>query len=102
MTYYITNTNGLQIDWNTRGSAKIAQNCQNLLCIWLYEVAYERTKGIDPEIVDLPLEEARQKMRSEIYRVLRTYEPRAEIASVKVAGEEPGDLLFFVGLNIEG
>ena len=102
MTYYITNGNALSIDWNARGAAKIAQNCQNLLCTWLYEVAYERTKGIDPEIVDMPIEAARQKMRSEIYRVLRTYEPRAEIVSVKVTGEEPGDLLFYVGLNIEG
>lgn len=96
--YYINDTT--PIDWNLRGAEKIAQNCQILLCTFLFEVAYERAKGMDPVIVDLPLPDAIRKMKSEVYRVIRTYEPRAKVMSVNVWGEESGDLHFTVGLDI--
>lgn len=96
--FYISDAS--PINWRQSGAAKIAQNCQNLLCTFWHEIAYERSKGMDPEIVDLPLPQAKQKMKAEIYRVLGDYEPRAKILSVQVTGEESGDLHFNVGLRI--
>ncbi len=97
---YIIGTARSPIDWNVRGTARIAQNAQNLLCTWMYEVAYERTKGVDPRIVDLPFEQAKIKMKSEIYRVIGTYEPLAEIKDIFVDGTNIGDMRVEVALDI--
>ena len=59
MRYTIETLQGNALDWNAKGDKRILQNIRNLLTTWRYEVAYDRTKGLDPSILYLPKEDAR-------------------------------------------
>lgn len=84
MTYEIDTSQPTELNWNASGDERIIQNIRNLISTWRYEVAYNRVKGLDPRILDMPAESAQALYIAEIYRLVGTYEPNATIKDVKL------------------
>lgn len=81
---YVIDTNNVSIDWNAMGIERKLQNITNLINTWRYEVAYDRTKGLNPEILDKPALDSAPLYIAEIYRVIETYEPGVRVISVNL------------------
>lgn len=52
---------------------------EGLLRTFRGEVPFERVKGLDPRLVDLPADEARGKIQQDAAWLIGVYEPRAEL-----------------------
>lgn len=89
MQYEIDTSTPRRMDWNSKGDKRVVQNVQNLLSTWRYEVAYDRTKGLHPAILDLPQNDAIALYTAEVYRLVETYEPRATVVSVNFVQVDP-------------
>lgn len=97
----VLDTSTSRIDWAAQGVDAIAQNCLTLIKTMQYEVAYDRTLGISPYFVDMPLEESIALVTAEIYRVIAEREPRATVEDVQFIGMDvEGQLNFKVVINI--
>ena len=57
---------------------------ENLLQTYKGEVPYARGKGIDPEIIDMPEEEAEIELVASADECIDEYEPRVETEEVEV------------------
>lgn len=91
-----------QLNWGASGANRIAQNVLNLLTTSKYEIAYDRTLGIDRTFIDKPLQEAISLATAQIYEVITEREPRATVESVDfVSIDEEGNMNFKVVINIE-
>mgnify|MGYP001859200268 CR=1 FL=1 len=77
-------TNRAGIHWGARGRARIAQNVQNLLQIYRYEVPYHRTMGLPGAVFDRPGPTAAAELEVEVWQLLARYEPRAQVQRVTV------------------
>lgn len=88
MRYTIDTLQNNTLDWNAKDDKRILQNISNLLTTWRYEVAYDRTKGLDPAILDLPQSDAIALSISEIYRLIETYQPDVYVVSVEYIGSD--------------
>ena len=91
---------GIKLDWNANGINNIVQNVHNLINTFRYEVAYDRTKGIDPSILDKPATQAKALYISEIYRMINTYEPRAKVKQVDFVELNDGNMQFKVVIEV--
>lgn len=80
--YEIYTSTPVDLNWSASGDERIIQNIRNLISTWRYEVAYDRTKGLDPTILDQPASIAQAMYIAEIYRLIGTYEPNVTIKSV--------------------
>lgn len=89
------------INWGARGAEEIVQNCLTLIMTHKYEVAYDRTLGISPDYVDMPLQGAVAFVTAQIYKVISEREPRATVQDVQFLGvDEDGNLDFRVVIDI--
>lgn len=50
------------------------QNAKNLLMCRMGEVPYDRSRGLDPELLDLPIDDLREELLPELDRLM-LYEP---------------------------
>jgi phage baseplate assembly protein W len=101
MIYEIDTSERLDLNWAAKGDQRVLQNIRNLMSTWRYEVAYDRTKGLDPAILDKPLEDAVVLYTAEIYRLIETYEPSALVRSVTFAGvDSEGNITLKVVIEI--
>ncbi|MTI49711.1 MAG: GPW/gp25 family protein [Firmicutes bacterium] len=79
---YEIDTSDTQVNWKAKGDERIVQNVQNLISTFRYEVGFDRTKGVDPRLLDMESNEAMALYISEIYRLVETHEPRAKVIKV--------------------
>ncbi len=94
-------SNDSNINWTAKGVERILQNVKNLMNTWRYEIAYDRTLGIDPAILDMPQDKAIARYTAEIYRLVNTNEPRANVKSVTYTGSDgEGNMNFKVVVEI--
>ncbi len=101
MEYIIDTTDTTPLDWNAADNDRILQNIKNLMRTCRYSVGYDRTRGIDPSIVDRPLNEAAMLYTAEIYRVIELYEPRVTVEKVKFTEvDDEGNMQFQVVIEI--
>ncbi|WP_207642818.1 hypothetical protein [Niameybacter massiliensis] len=101
LLYEIDTLQRNDLNWNAKGVERKLQNIRTLLNTWRYEVAYDRTKGLDPSILDLPKDEAIALYISEVYRMIETYEEDVVIKSVKfISIDEEGHMAFKVVVEI--
>lgn len=101
MIYEIDTSKPTQLDWRAKGVDRILQNIRNLISTWRYEIAYNRTQGIDPSLLDKPPNIAAALYISEIYRVVSEYEPRATVQEVTYLGvDKEGHMQFKVVVEI--
>jgi len=98
---YVINTSNSVINWNAKGIERKLQNISNLINTWRYEVAYDRTKGLDPEILDKSALDAIPMYTAEIYRIIETYEPDVQLVSVNATNVDGyGNINFEVVVEI--
>ena len=101
MSSYTIDTSDPNLDWQASSDERIIQNVLNLIRTFRYEVGYDRTRGINPDVVDKPLQEAIALYTSEIFRVVDLYEPRATVNSVKfIDVDSEGNMQFKVAIEI--
>jgi len=65
------------------------QNAKNLLMCRRGEVPYDRQRGFDPALFDLPLEEMNLRLLRELDRVM-LWEPDVEVVSASAQRTEEG------------
>lgn len=87
------------INWNATGAERIRQNVKNLINTNRYDVAFMRLMGMDAALVDMPLGIIKGKIISNIYDLVKNYEPRAKITSADVYFEG-GELKYKVVFDI--
>ena len=81
------------------GNAAVCAN--NLLRLFRGEVPYERVKGLDPRIVDIPVLTADLQLRQDADWLINTYEPRVELKSIAVTQRDTVEGGFSVKADIE-
>lgn len=100
MLVEINTSEAVAIDWGATGTNEIVQNVLTLINTLNYEVAYDRTLGIDGKYQDMPLESAIAFVIAEIYGVIEQREPRATVEEVSFIGIDDGNLSFKVVINV--
>lgn len=101
MLYTVDTSAPARLDWGASGTQRIVQNVIDLINTWRYEVAYDRTMGINPAILDRPADMAASMYTAEIYRLVAEREPRAKVRSVKrKSGDDEGNLRFEVVIEV--
>lgn len=61
---------------------RVLQNCKNLLMTYMGEVPYDRYRGFNRRLLDLPIEELNANLAEELDRVM-LWEPNVEVVSCK-------------------
>lgn len=61
---------------------RVLQNAKNLLMCRAGEVPYDRYRGINPALYDLPIEQMRSELLPELDRVM-LWEPDAEVSDAE-------------------
>ena len=64
------------------GNGNVDLCVNNLLRIFRGEVPFERVKGMDPRLIDLPVSEAELEAQQDAMWLLETYEPRATVNAI--------------------
>ena len=101
MEYIIDTSQPVQLNFGAIGAERILQNARTLINTFLYEVAYNRTMGINPELFDRPADVVVALYTAEVYRVVSDYEPRAKVKEVKLLGVDgEGNMQFKVVVEI--
>lgn len=70
------------------GNGAPQQCADNLLRTSRFSVPYERIKGINGALVDMPAALAGEEMAADAEWMLETYEPRISINSINITGME--------------
>lgn len=87
------------IDWSLRGTDRIAQNVQNLLNTYRYEIPFHRTMGLPGSLVDRPVNVQAAEARVEIAQMIATYEPRANVKDIRFSVDGDGSVVTEVVLE---
>ena len=99
MIYEVTTDQA--VNWSAKGAERIAQNVLNLIKTKRYDVAYNRTMGIDPEVFDGPVSAVEAALTNEIVEQVSLYEPRATVEEVKlIEVSDDGQIIIKVVLDI--
>lgn len=79
---------------------RILQNAKNLLMLRMGEVPYDRLRGFDPALFDLPLPRLREELLPELDRVM-LWEPHAEVVDADAEiDEETGNIIITCTLEL--
>ncbi len=90
-----------EIDWGATGVKEIVQNVINIIRTMKYEVAYDRTLGINGDFQDKPLKQAIPLVISRIYDEVSKREPRSTVKDVSfVDVDNDGNMNFKVVIEI--
>lgn len=80
------------------GSVDVCVN--NLLRMVRGEVPYERTKGIDPRLIDMPQRGSSTDLAADAEWVLEIFEPRAVLDGLKVVQKDGANGDFSIVANV--
>lgn len=81
MPKYEITTERVPIDFETDDETmRLIQRAKNLLMCRKGEIPYDRQRGLDPAIFDLPLQEMQEVLLPELDRVM-LWEPDVEVVS---------------------
>lgn len=86
------------------GNGRIGTCVSNLLKIFVGENPYERVKGMNPRIIDRPMEMVKSQAVQDAWRLVEVYEPRATIMNISEtpSGSPDGSLHIEVSIAGEG
>ncbi|MBP3541807.1 MAG: hypothetical protein J6K72_08385 [Clostridia bacterium] len=99
--YWITNE-PVDIPFEECGeaTARVVQNAKNLIMAKRGEVPYDRSRGFDPELFDLPLPELNERLLPELDRVM-IWEPAVEVVKAEASIRDTGETLLRVLIEVE-
>ena len=75
------------------------QNAKNLLMCQMGEVPYDRYRGFDPALYDLPIDKLREELLPELDRVMM-WEPDVEVADAEATLLDNGSIYIKVILEL--
>lgn len=101
MARYTIDNQKTEIDFERAGDAaqRTLQNCRNLLMLRQGEIPYDRMRGLDASLVDMPIARVRERIMEELDRVMM-WEPDAEVVDADVRMDGQGDLLITVTIDV--
>lgn len=79
---------------------RIVQNAKNLLMTRRGEVPYDRSRGFDPALFDLPVPQLQERLMPEVDRVL-IWEPRAEAVEAQAERTDTGETVIRVLIEVQ-
>ena len=98
--YEITNIPGsIDFECNHELLKRTIQNAKNLLMCRKGEVPFDRQRGFDPALFDLPLEEMQSRLLPELDRVM-LWEPDAEVVEATAEVNKDGEIVITATLDI--
>lgn len=101
MALFLIDNQPSDIDWKCDSDIlrRTLQNAKNLLMCRMGEVPYDRMRGLDPAIFDMPMTELDDVLMPELDRVF-AWEPDVEVESAEASLLEDGSTLIEVTLDI--
>lgn len=79
---------------------RAVQNAKNLLMCRMGEVPYDRYRGIDPALFDLPITELQNELLPELDRLM-LWEPDVEVADAEATLLDDGSVYIKVILEVD-
>lgn len=100
--YEITNEQQ-EIDFECTNdeTQRILQNAKNLLMCRMGEVPFDRQRGLNPAIFDMPVDEIMEELLPELDRVM-LWEPGVEVASASVTFSKDGEIIIHCIVELAG
>ena len=102
--YEITNVPApIDFEGMTDMEKRTVQNCKNLLMCRKGEIPFDRQRGLDPMLFDMPMDEAEELLLPELDRVM-LWEPDAEVVSGRFDRDGAGRIIVrcIVEINADG
>ena len=98
---YVVNNIPGEIDFSAGGTriGRVVQNVKNLLLTRMGEIPYDRQRGFDRNLYDLPLNEFRDILMEELDRVL-LWEPYADAVSARILRTDETQIYFEVTIDV--
>lgn len=99
---YVIETGGAKaINWAAKGTDRVLQNVINIVQTFKYEVAHDRTMGIDSKVLHMPADKSMALVTNEIVNQISIREPRAKVKGVRYAGiDSLGNMQYKVVVEI--
>ena len=72
---------------------EVIQNVRTIMTTTVYSVPLDRTFGINPDMLDLPIPAAMARLTAEIVAAVQRFEPRAAVTEVTFAGDGADGIL---------
>lgn len=101
MAYYEIDNRPAPIDFELgmdKPVQRTLQNAKNLLMTKMGEVPYDRYRGFDRALMDLPMDKLRARLIPELDRVMM-WEPDAEVFDAEATLDENGEIYIRVILE---
>ncbi len=76
------------------------QNCKNLLMTRMGEIPYDRYRGFDQTLYELPIQEMNEALVPELDRLMM-WEPDAEVVEAEAQIDENGECLITMTVEID-
>jgi len=83
----------VRFNWSPTTAEEVVQNVETLLATEPGTVPMAREFGVPQDSVDMPQSVAGARLQADAIRAVRTYEPRADIKSVKLTPNADGKLV---------
>jgi len=101
MAQYIITNQPAPIDFecNNEIIMRTLQNAKNLLMCRMGEVPFDRYRGFDPALYDLPIQQLREKLLPELDRIM-LWEPDVEVVDAECSLSEDGEILIEATIEI--
>lgn len=101
MATYKINNRPARIDYEVTGLIdRTLQNAKNLLMTHMGEVPYDRYRGFDPALYDLPLTRLREELIEEADRIM-LWEPDVEVVDADCYLDETNSVVIEITIEID-
>ncbi len=98
--YKITNdSTDINFEEDRENVNRVLQNCHNLLMTEMGEIPFDRRRGLNPAIFEMPYEDVKEVLQGELSRVM-VWEPRAKVQSARAEMRDDGTMRIVCVLNI--
>ena len=99
--YQITNQPApIDFECNDDIILRTIQNAKNLLMCKMGEIPYDRYRGFDPALYDLPIQDFQEALLPELDRVM-LWEPDAEVVDASCALDKDGNNIIYATIEID-
>lgn len=89
----------IDFECNNEIISRTVQNAKNLLMCRMGEVPYDRYRGFDSALYDLPIPELREKLLPELDRIMME-EPDVEVVDGVCALDEVGNVIITATIQV--
>ena len=100
MAKYVIDNVPYPINWEEKDRVqRTLQNAKNLLMCRMGEVPYDRWRGFDPALNDLPMDQMRNELLPELDRIM-LWEPDVEVVDAEATLTPDGETYIRVTIEV--